>query len=401
MKFFRKTLKNGITLVVEQREIEVVSLSISNRYGAAYEDSSIKGMAHLIEHLVFTGTRSRTHEQISGEIEKRGGVLNAFTANEITSFLFKLPSEHVFVGLDILIDLLKNPKFPEEKFEKEKKVILEEIKMYHDSPERHVLDQLTLNLYEPPFGENIAGSEKTVAGIKREQVLEYFKKFYSDPSKLIVTAVGKVDVDELVKYLERVFEVSKERKDFSLPLIRLRNLISKEERAGIDQAHYVLGMHAPLFGSKEYYALELLDAYLASGMSSRLFLKIREEKGLAYTIQSILNAEKSYSYYAIYAGTKREVLEEVQQIILDEFKKAGRMSLEVLNGAKERVLGLRKISSEESMKVMQELIYAELAGNAKEYYQREKIYRNISLADIRIVSELMCKNFSSAVILPR
>src|SRR3989338_8845815 len=155
MKFQKKKLKNGITVIHEQRELPVVALSISNPFGGAYEDSKIKGIAHVIEHLLFTGTKTRTHEDISREIEKKGGVVNAFTANEITSYYFKLPSEHVFAGLDILHDILENPIFEPKKFEKEKKVILEEIKMYHDSPQHHVGTMILSALFKGPFGEGI------------------------------------------------------------------------------------------------------------------------------------------------------------------------------------------------------------------------------------------------------
>src|SRR2546429_6576878 len=122
MEFFKKKLGNGMSVIMEKRELPLVSISISNPFGAGFEESKIKGIAHFIEHLVFTGTKTRTHEDISSEIEKKGGIINAFTANEATSFLFKLPTEHVFAGLDILTDILNNPTFKPEKFEKEKKV---------------------------------------------------------------------------------------------------------------------------------------------------------------------------------------------------------------------------------------------------------------------------------------
>src|SRR3990167_895683 len=161
MKFYKRVLKNGIVVIMEKRDTPVVSFSITNKFGAAFEESKIKGIAHFIEHLVFTGTKTRSHEDISREIEKRGGILNAFTSHEVTSFWFKLPSVHIFAGLDILTDMLNNPIFEKEKFEKEKKVILEEIKMYHDNPRAHAFEQIEKNLYEKPFGELIIGSKET------------------------------------------------------------------------------------------------------------------------------------------------------------------------------------------------------------------------------------------------
>src|SRR3989338_3780531 len=155
MKFLSKKLSNGMIVNMEKRELPVVSFSISNPFGAAYEESKIKGIAHLIEHLVFTGTKTRSHEDISREIEKKGGIVNAFTAQEVTSFWFKLPAEHVFSGIDILADILQNPVFDKAKFEKEKRVVLEEIKMYHDDPSRFVHETVLENLYEKPLGEGI------------------------------------------------------------------------------------------------------------------------------------------------------------------------------------------------------------------------------------------------------
>ena len=172
-EFERRVLKNGIVVLFEKRDLPVVSFSITNRFGAAFEDSGVKGIAHVIEHLLFTGTEKRTHEDISKEIEKRGGILNAFTSHEVTSYWFKLPSEHLFAGLDIFTDMLKNTKFDPEKFEKEKRVILEEIKMYHDDPMRHAFEVLEQQLFEKPFGELVIGTSETVAGLDRDFVADY------------------------------------------------------------------------------------------------------------------------------------------------------------------------------------------------------------------------------------
>src|SRR3989338_8242697 len=172
MNFVRRKLKNGMIIIMEKRELPIVVVGGANRFGAICESEKIKGVAHVLEHLLFTGTKTRTSEEISREIEKKGGMLNAFTSNEMTCFWFKLPSEHVFSGLDILSDMLINPKFDKEKFEKEKKVILEEIKMYHDDPARHVHELLFANLYASPFGMNLAGTVKSVSALQRDFVAD-------------------------------------------------------------------------------------------------------------------------------------------------------------------------------------------------------------------------------------
>src|SRR3989344_867550 len=398
MEFFRRKLSNGMVVLLEKRELPLVSFSISNRFGGAFEESSIKGIAHVIEHMVFTGTKTRTHEDISREIEKKGGVLNAFTANELTCFYFKLPSEHLFAGMDILIDILNNPKFDKKKFEMEKKVILEEIKMYRDDPQRYVFEKIEEAMFEKPFGEGIIGSEKTINNLDRDFVLEYFNNKYN-PGNYIVSVVGDADFEEICGYLEKNFK--SKGKEIEEKKIVKKNWHIVEEREGIDQANFIFGVHAPLPTSDEFYALEVLDAYLANGMSSKLFLKIREEKGLAYTVRGDIAAEKNYSYYMIYVGTVRDAVEEVKKIILEEFGKMGEMGEKDLNEAKERLIGLNRVSKENSSGVMQELIYSELTGDANEYYLYEDKIRKVKLDEVKRLAKEMVKDYSTAVILPK
>lgn len=392
----QKKLKNGMTVVMEKRELPVVSFSITNRFGGGFENSDIKGIAHFMEHLVFTGTKTRTHEDISREIEKRGGLLNAFTANEVTSFWFKLPSEHLFEGIEIIADIMNNPIFDVKKFEKEKKVILEEIKMYHDSPQRHVYDLIESNLYEKPFGEGIIGSEKTVNSLNRDFVADYFSKVYS-PENYIVSIVGNADFDKVCAKLEELF-VKKNKTCEMVPVVK-KNNESVEERDGIDQAHFIFGIHAPLFKDEDYTALEVLDAYLANGMSSKLFLKIREEKGLAYSVSSSITAEKNYSYYTIYVGTTKQAVPEVKKIILEEFENIKDLTDKQLEESKERLIGLRKISSEESSNVMNLLMYYAHNGNAKEYYQQEEKIKAVTLEQVKKLAKI--GKYSTAAIVPK
>lgn len=396
MSFMKKRLKNGMTVVMEKRDLPVVAFSITNKFGASFEESEIRGIAHFMEHLVFTGTKTRSHEDISREIEKKGGVLNAFTSHEVTSFWFKLPSEHLFAGIDIITDMLKNPKFDKKKFEKEKKVILEEIKMYKDDPRRAAGMKLEENLYEKPFGESMVGSDKTISAMKRDFVADYFKKVYS-PENYIAVITGDADFGKICAYLEKKFK--REDRTPQQKQIVLKNGESIEKRADIDQAHFYFGIHAPLSGTKECYALEVLDAYLANGMSSRLFLEIREKKGLAYAIRSSINAEKNYSYYSIYVGTHKSYVDDVKRIILDEFKKISKMSEKDLREAKQRVIGLRRVSSEESVNVMHELIFHELASGAEDYYKHEENIKKITLEDVKKLAKL--DGYSTCAIVPK
>ncbi len=396
MKFFRRKLRNGMTVIGELRDLPLVAVSITNRFGAGHEKSAVKGIAHSMEHLVFTGTTTRTHEDISREIESKGGVLNAFTAQEATSFWCKLPSEHLVSGIQILWDILENPVFEAGKFEKEKRVILEEIKMYRDTPQHHVFDLLHTQMYRKPFSEGILGSETTIRGLGRDFVAKYFHEHYA-PSNYIVTLVGKADVAKVCALLERLFPARRAR--IPRAIVRPTSGHIRERRAGIDQAHYAFGIHAPLSGTKEHYALEILDAFLANGMSSRLFLKIREERGLAYSVKSALTSEQSYSNYTISVGTTAAAVKEVQRIILEEFKAAQHITAADVGAAQERLLGLHKIHQEDSAHVMGELIFSELAGGAEDYYRREQHLRAVRVAEVQDVARV--SRFSTALIVPR
>lgn len=399
MNFQKKKLKNGITVLHERRDLPVVSFGISNPFAASHEPSEIKGIAHFIEHLLFTGTETRTHEDISREIEKRGGILNAFTAQDVTSYWFKLPSEHLFSGMDIIIDMLKNPKFDEEKFEKEKKVILEEIKMYHDMPQRHVFEKIEENLYEKPFGEGIIGSKETVSKMTRDFVKEFFSKKYS-PENYIVTLVGNADFDKVCEYLENSFEICGEK--IEALEIKKKNTETTEERDGIDQAHFVFAMHAPESTDEKRYTLESLHSYLASGMSSKLFLEIREKRGLAYSVRGTIHSEKNYSYYSIYVGTTKESIPEVKKLILEGFEKVSEMTEKDLEESKERLIGLKKVSSEEGVNVMNELLFEELStGKAENNYEFEKNINKVKLEEVKSLAKEIVKKYSTAAIVPK
>ena len=396
--FQKRKLSNGVTILFEKRDLPIVSLSISNPFAASHETSEIKGIAHFIEHLLYTGTKTRSNEDISREIEKRGGILNGFTSQDATSYWFKLPSEHIFSGIDILIDMLKNPSFDSEKFEKEKKVILEEIKMYHDDPQKNISDKILENLYEPPFGLGVIGTEETVSKLKRDFIINYFAQKYS-PENFIVTMVGNAKLEEVCSFVEENFAPG--NKKIEALKVTKKNSESVEERPGIDQAHFIFAIHAPTAISKERYALEVLDAYLANGMSSKLFLEIREKRGLAYAVKSAMSMEKNYSYYAIYVGTEKKAIPEVKKLILEGFDDiVENMTEKDLQEAKQRLIGLRKVSSEESINVMNELLFAEIAtGNAESYYNYEKEINAVSLEKVKKLAKI--NKYSTTAIVPK
>ena len=197
MKFEKKVLQNGLTILFEKRDVPVTTVMLAAKYGAAYESNEEKGMAHFMEHLCFKGTKKRSAKQIAEEVEKFGGDLNAFTHEEVTAYHVRLPSEHLGIAMDVIFDIFFNASFPEDEVKKEANVICEEIKMYRDNPRAHVVEKIKENLYEKPFGDFIGGSQEGVRGMTREQLYEKHRKMYV-PNNSIFCVVGNNDFDEVI-----------------------------------------------------------------------------------------------------------------------------------------------------------------------------------------------------------
>jgi len=395
IEFYRKRLKNGLTVLFEKRSLPVVCSSVGVRWGSEHESERLKGVSHFIEHLVFKGTKKRNVQQISEEIEKKGGIINAFTSEEITCFWNKLPSRHLGVGIDIASDLALNPLFEKEALERERKVILEEIKMYHDNPQFYVINKIKELLYEKPFGLFGAGTIETMSKMKREDVLNTFKENYAT-NNMILAVVGKAEFQEICEFAERAFP--KTEKKIKEGKIVLKNSQLIEKRKALEQAHLVFGYHVPTLLSKNRYAAEILDIILAGGMSSRLFQEIREKRGLAYAVKSFLEQDKNYSYEGIYIGTTKEKVKEVKELILKEIKKMQKLEKKEFEEAKEHLIGLREVESETSEQVMMELITEENSGNSEEYYKYEQKIQEIKLEDVKELAKL--KGYSFIALVP-
>src|SRR3989338_11507456 len=196
-EFFRKKLDNGITVIFEKRQVPVVAIASSVKFGAQYESADIKGISHFLEHLVFKGTKKRTVQEIPKEIESKGGIINAFTGEDITAYWNKLPSKYFELGADISRDLVLNPLFEKKALERERKVILEEIKMFHDNPSTHVFEKIKEMLYQKPFNLSIAGTLDTVSSLSREKVIKLFNSIYST-NNMIFSVVGNTSWDSVL-----------------------------------------------------------------------------------------------------------------------------------------------------------------------------------------------------------
>ncbi|VVB78658.1 Insulinase (Peptidase family M16) [uncultured archaeon] len=394
VEFNRQRLDNGITVLFEKRDIPVVAVSSAVKFGAQYEDFKIKGISHFIEHLVFKGTKNRDVVEIPREIEGKGGIINAFTGEEITCYWNKLPSKYFNLGADISRDLVLNPLFEKEALERERKVILEEIKMYHDNPLSYVMEKIKENLYNSPFNMSVAGTLETVSKLSREKVLELFNSIYST-NNMIFCAVGKTDWEEVLAEANKFPKVNK--KINSIPITNKNGEVI-EKRKGIDQAHEVIGFHMPKLTDKNRYAAEIFDSILGGGMSSRLFQEVREKRGLCYAIKTNLEQSRDYSYEIIYSGTVKEKVDEVKKIVLKEIKKMSDLKQKDLDEAKETLIGLKQINREKCDSTMIDLLQEELGGNAENYYDYESCINKVKLEEVKKLSDL--KGYSFVALLP-
>jgi predicted Zn-dependent peptidase len=396
MKFTKKVLPNGLTILHEKRDVPVTTVAIASRFGAKYELESEKGISHVIEHLCFKGTKKRNAKEISSEIEKIGGILNAFTHEEVTLYHAKLPSKHLNVALDVLFDIYFNSNFPEEEIKKEIKVICEEIKMRKDHPRVYVCDRLKQNLYEKPFGLNISGDNKTILKLIRKDVIEKHKLKYC-PANSVLCVVGNNSLGEITEFINK-FDFPNNHALERTEVPKLINLISEEKREGIEQANVAIGFHFPTGSSKERYAAQLFNSILGDGMSSKLFLEVREKLGLVYAIKSDFDVGKDYGYLLIYAGTDKSNVKQVVDIVYKEFKKMENISKEELEEAKRQIAGNYLVESEGSEECVVNLVMEEILGKAEKYYQFEKNIQKVDLVDVRNLAKN--SKFSYAILSP-
>lgn len=318
--FIREHLKNGIRIVAEEiKYVNSVSIGIWVKTGSRYENNLNNGVSHFIEHMLFKGTNKRSAKEIANSIDKIGGQLNAFTAKECTCFYAKVLDSHFDIALDILADMFLNSNFSEVEIEKEKGVVLEEINMYEDSPEDLVHDIFTQTVWaDNPLGMSILGTENSLNSLKRESIVNYFNNNYI-PNNIVISLVGNFDKNIVFKEIEKVFSSYNPqnilRENGSNPNF-ISNYVHKNKDT--EQAHICIGYNGIELGSKYTYSLLVMNNIFGGSMSSRLFQKIREEKGLAYSVFSYPSSYIGCGLFSIYAGMKPSQMKSVLDIINNE-----------------------------------------------------------------------------------
>jgi len=400
-------------------QVRSVALGIWIASGARREKPEQNGLSHFIEHMVFQGTEKRSAEEIARSLDSLGGHLDAYTAKELVSFSAKVLDQHLPIAFDVLADLVLHPLFREQDIEKEKKVVLEEIKMEADSPE-HLVHELFCAHFWPghALGRPILGTKRSIQRFNRPMIQEFFREVYT-PGNMLITAAGHLEHEQVVELAERHFgdiPDGNQRVEDTAPVCRPH--LEFKSKKSLGQVHLCLGVPAHRADHPLRYAAYVLNVLLGGGMSSRLFQKIREQRGLAYSVFSELTMFRDTGLLLVSAATSAEQTREVVRLTLEEFRrfKEEPISSEELERAKAQLKGSFMLSLESTANRManlarQYLYYGRLfdldeilqgieqvtadqvQSLAQEYFQSDKIALTL-LGDVSRVqlshSDLVC-----------
>jgi len=361
------------------RERESAAVAVWIRVGGRYEPKRISGISHFLEHMLFKGTRRRSSREIKKEVEGVGGMLNAFTAEESTCYFAKLPAEHFSRAVDVLSDMVKEASLSPKELERERPVILEEIKMYRDQPSQYVHELMGELLWpDQPLGRSLAGVPETVASLRREEMADYKRKYYQ-PKNILVSVSGPVSHAEVVEQVQKYFP---SRNGGEWSRFKPAQASQKKPRFHFmeketEQTHLVIGFHGCSRRDPRRYALGLLNIILGANMSSRLFEEVRERRGLAYEIKSGVGHYQDTGSITVAAGVENRKAVLAIQVILQELGKLTRRPVprEELRRAKDYFIGQFLMGLEDTLDhllwVGEKVLYLEAVPD------RERITRQI------------------------
>ncbi|HVT02609.1 MAG TPA: pitrilysin family protein [Thermoanaerobaculia bacterium] len=390
----RHILPSGLTVLIETLPyVRSVALGYYLRTGSAAEEKEFGGASHFLEHLVFKGTEKRSTADIALVIDKLGGDVDAFTGKEYTSFYAHVLDEQVEEALDLLTDIVRNPRFSKDDLEMERGVILEEIKMVEDTPD-DLVHELFVTTFWPdhPLGRPILGTEETVNGLSREQIQTHYAGTFH-PSNIIFCASGNVKPSQIVGYLEKAFpEVSAARFPSLWSIPEPRQHVLLREKRELEQVHLCLGSRGFPQQDEQRYAAALFNTVLGGGMSSRLFQQIREKFGLVYNVMSYHNGHLNGGYEAVYAACAPKNLKRVIDLTLTEMRnvKTNGVTPEELSNAKRYLKGSILLSLESTV--------SRMSGIARQEYYFGRQYSPdeiiayidaVSLEDIQRVAQII------------
>lgn len=358
-------LENGVRLVTERiPTLKSVTVGIWVNAGSRDETPAQAGYSHFIEHMFFKGTTSRSATDISREIDALGGEMNAFTTRETTTFYVKVLDQHLAKALDLLSDLLHHSKFGPKEIEKEKQVVLEEIRMVQDDPEDLVQELHAGQVMgRHPLGRPILGRAATIGALRRKDLLDYIEARYQ-PQEIVVAVAGNFDQRALERTIAREFGRRHRREaqgphERRAPEIRGGVVMQRKQ---LEQVHLCIGMKGLSAGHPDRYAAYILNSVLGGSVSSRLFQEVREKRGLAYSIYSFLSGYSDGGTLTVYAGTRQKEVERVLDLVQREIRRmaANAITRDELKRTKDQMKGSLMLSLESSHSRMNKLAKDEM-----------------------------------------
>jgi len=379
----RTELPNGLIVLTERMDyMRSVAMGVWIKSGSRCEPAETNGISHFVEHMVFKGTHHRSAQQIAREMDSIGGNLDAYTGKETICFDVKSLAEHVPIALDVLTDMVLNPIFAEADIERERKVILEEIKIDEDSPEVLVHELFTQAFWKDhPLGKPILGTSKTVARLDQQSLLAYHgDRFHG--GNIIFSAAGNLEHDRFVEAVAQKFSALAGGETLNeQPAPEASARIILRNKKALEQVQICLGVPAPPLTDDSRYIALILNTVLGGGMSSRLFQTIREERGMAYSIYSDLSPYRDTGALCVFAGTSVGKGLEAVELILEEFRKMKRelLSEEELTRAKDQVKGNILLGLESSNSRMANLAHQEMYFH--HFFTAEEIIARICEVD--------------------
>jgi predicted Zn-dependent peptidase len=376
---YKKTvLSNGLRIVTERiPHVRSVALGIWIATGTRDEAEKDNGISHFVEHMVFKGTGRRSAREIAESLESVGGHLNAFTSKEVTCFYAQFLDEHLPIAVDVLSDLVTDPRFDEEEIRKEKQVVLEEINNVEDTPEDLIHERFQRNLFpNHPLGFSTLGTRETVSRFARDDLIRYMRRNYT-LDRVVVAASGNVDHHDLINLVGSTLD--------PLPQVSTREVDPPPatgvnfhiEEASILQAHLCVGTSSFPYEDPRKFALLVLNTLLGGGMSSRLFQTIREEYGLAYTVYSFLDFMLDTGVFGIYVGTDKDKVDACLELIHQELQalRTAPVPAHELERTKSQLKGSLMLALESTSGRMNRL--AKMEMYVRSYYTLDDIIKRI------------------------
>ncbi len=338
-------------------EVRSATIGIWADVGSAAEAPERRGISHVVEHMLFKGTRQRTARQIAETMDGVGGNLNAFTDKETTCYYAKVIDRHIPLAIDVLSDMFLHSLFDPAELAKEQKVVLEEIKMYDDSPDELIHDLFVSAMWAGSnLGDPTIGTAASVAAIEREQIREHMRRYYA-PNAVVVTAAGNVEHEAFADLVERAFAEFTGASPAIRPESPRATPVTFVKQKDIEQAHLVIGAQGMSVRDDRRYALAVLDTILGGGMSSRLFQEVREKRGLAYSVYSYQASYRAAGLFGAYAATSPQNVQACIDVVAREFARIRDESVgeDELSNAKEHIKGNLTLSLESTSSRMMRL----------------------------------------------